>query len=65
MSDLLKHQQALHENNAKWNKVINKIKERVIGENFELLDEVDYIIKKEFVLKSTLARIKKAEKRDD
>tara|TARA_B100001939_G_scaffold347400_1_gene368907 strand:+ start:312 stop:485 length:174 start_codon:yes stop_codon:yes gene_type:complete len=26
MSDLLKHQQEMHENNAKWNKAIEKIK---------------------------------------
>jgi len=45
MSDLLKHQQALHENNAKWNRAVDLIKEinikYITQEEFRgLVDEI-------------------------
>ena len=48
MSELLKSAQAIFKLNSQWNKVIGRIKTEIIGENFELQDKIDEIVKEEF-----------------
>lgn len=48
MSELLKSAQAIFKLNSQWNKVIGRIKQEIIGENFELIDKIDKIVKEEF-----------------
>ena len=48
MNELLKSAQAIFKLNSQWNKVIGRIKTEIIGDNFELLDKIDEIVKEEF-----------------
>lgn len=51
MNDLLKHQQALHDNNTKWNKAIYLIKEISIKRysQKEFAEIVDEIVREVFL----------------